>query len=242
MILGIKRKLLPSSSEEFRKLQNGIENSLTKEIIYTPPIASAIPELVNNWEKYVNDRTSDVDPLIRTAIAHYQFEAIHPFSDGNGRTGRILMVLQLIENGLLQLPVLYVSSYINKHKVEYYQLLKGVTENNDWNSYIRFMLEAFASQAKQTKEMLFQIRKLYHGDKRAIKKNHRGIYSADLVENLFCYPIITPVKLATELGIHYTTASKYLAELAAGGILTDVGKSGKYHLFVHERLIKVIRK
>lgn len=238
LILGIHQQLL-SAGGEFRKQQNQIANTVTKEIIYTPPIATNIPKLMGNWENFVNDDIQKIDPLIRTAIAHYQFEAIHPFTDGNGRTGRILMVLSLVQDQLLHLPVLYISGFINKNRAEYYRLLRAVTTHEDWISFIKFFLHAFHQQAVETKKMLFGVFRLYQKFLDQIKKSHPKIYSADLVQQLFSYPILTPVSLGQKLDIHYTTASRHLYTLAEGGYLKS-SKVGKYHFFINHQLMDIL--
>lgn len=241
LIVGIQKQLIPESHGNYRMQQNQIANMSTHEVLYTPPIAPEIPRLMSNWEKFANEPPPDLDPLIRAAIAHYQFEAIHPFKDGNGRTGRILMVLQLIQDEILTLPILYISGYINNHRSDYYRLLRGITTNEDWKGFILFMLEGFYLQAKDTKETLFKIMKLYFEFKDTLKKTHPKIYTADLVDILFSSPIISPVKLASLLGSHYMTASKYLAQMAKSNLLKE-GKYGRYHLFVNERLLSVVKK
>jgi Fic family protein len=124
LITGIQSHLIPDGSGQYRREQNQIADLASRESLYTPPIASDIPRLIGNWENYVNAEDASIDPLIRAIIAHYQFEAIHPFRDGNGRTGRILIVLQLIQSGLLHFPILYISGYINQHRSEYYRRLR----------------------------------------------------------------------------------------------------------------------
>ncbi|MFC1613458.1 Fic family protein [Patescibacteria group bacterium] len=238
-IQGIEKKLIPESQGEYRKLQNAIVNSGTREVLYTPPISSEIPNLLSNWENFVNEKNENIDPLIKCAIAHYQFESIHPFDDGNGRTGRVLMILQLVNDKILKLPTLYISGYINKNRPEYYRLLRNVTINDGWNNFIIFMLKGFYEQAKETKEILFAIMSLFFEFKKDIKEKHRKIYSADLVEELFSFPVTTPVHLAKNLKLHYTTTSKYLNELKKGGFLKDA-IHGKYHFFANEKLIKLM--
>lgn len=240
-ILNIQRVLLPGSSGEYRRLQNGIQNSTTKQIIYTPPIAAKIPELMKNLEIFTNDKNEDIDPLIKCAVSHYQFEAIHPFLDGNGRIGRILMVLYLVNSGILTYPTLFISGYINSNKNDYYRLLLEVTSKGNWEDYLFFMMNGFYLQAKETKQLLFEIMKFFFSLKDRLKKDHKIIYSADLVEALISYPIITPVKLSNELGVGWDTASKYLKALTNAGILADK-KVGKYHLFVNKELISIIHK
>ena len=241
LILGIQKKLLPKIPGEYRKQQNQIKNMTTDKVLYTPPIASDIPKLMSNWENFVNKKGDSIDPLIKCAIGHYQFESIHPFNDGNGRTGRILMVLQLIQDDILNLPILFISGYINKNRNEYYRSLRAITTHKKWDDFIIFMLKGFYVQAKEAKNLLFKIMQHFSEFREAVKKNHKKIYSADLVEMLFSYPIISPVKLANELGIHYTTASRHLMKLSRAGLLKE-GKYGKYHLFINDSLIRLMKK
>ena len=240
LTLGIQKKLIPTSYGQYRTQQNRIENSSTKEPLYTPPIASLIPSLIGNLENYLNNE-ENIDPLIKTIIGHYQFESIHPFDDGNGRTGRILMIMQLINDGLLIFPILYISGYINKNRSEYYQLLRKITTTGKWEDFVLFMLTGFQSQAEETKSTLLKIKILYFDFKKNLKTNFKKIYSADLVDNLFSFPIITPVKLAKELGSHYTTTSRYLITLAKAGILEEK-RLGKYHLYINKQLLQVMKK
>lgn len=225
LIIGIQQQLLENSEARYRRQQN----------------KSEVPRLMSEWEYFVNSTDSTMDPLIRCSLAHYQFEAIHPFSDGNGRTGRILMVLQLIEYKLLNFPVLFISGYLNQNRSEYYRLLRSVTHEGNWDGFIKFMLEGFYHQAKKTKQSLFGIMALHESLKNKMREKHKGIYSADLVDHLFIQPITTPVRLGEALDIHYTTASKYLHELTKGGILKDK-KVGKYHLFANNELVKLLNK
>ncbi|MBI5399989.1 Fic family protein [Candidatus Saganbacteria bacterium] len=239
LILGIQNKLIPSSHGNYRQQQNAIVNHRTMQRIYTPPVARDIPQLMSNWETFIN-MEEGIDPLIKAAISHYQFEAIHPFEDGNGRTGRILMVLYLVSVEVLDWPILFISGYINKNRSEYYQLLNDITNNNKWDEFILFMLNGFYLQAKETRELLLKIMRLFEEYKQKSKIEHRKIYSADLVEALFTFPIITPVKLGKELGIHYATASRHLHQLAKAKMLGEQ-KVGKYHFFINKELLKVMQ-
>ena len=241
LIIGIQARLIPQGSGAFRREQNQIVNSGSYEIRYTPPPAYEISGLISNWEAYVNNREQALDPLIRAIIAHYQFEAIHPFRDGNGRTGRILMVLQLIQDELLTMPVLYISGYINKHRREYYQHLLEVTSDQKWLEYIQFMLEGFYSQAKHTHATLISITQLFHDLKAQVREEHPKIYSAELIDALFTYPVITPTKLAAVLGKHYTTTSKHLLQLAKAGLLFET-TIGTYHLFVNHPIMDILKR
>jgi Fic family protein len=240
LILGIHKELMGPQSYGYRKTQNTIQNSLTGEVLYTPPAATEIAPLIHNWEKYIHNTDESIDPLIKCAISHYQFEAIHPFNDGNGRTGRILMVLYLIQEQLLSYPILYISGYINRNRSDYYRLLREVTTKNDWCSYIEYMLQGFYLQAKETKEQLFKVMELLNSYKENIKKKCPNIYSADLVEMMFSMPIITPVRLGKLLDIHYTTATRYLRQLEENGFLENQ-QVGKYQLYINKKLVEILR-
>jgi len=240
MILGVHKKLLKEKGGAYRTIQNHIVNSKTGEILFTPPVQSQIQNLIGNWEKYVNEN-KELDPLIRAAISHQQFESIHPFEDGNGRTGRILMVLQLVRDGVLELPILFISGYINNNRTEYYKLLRDVSANDNWHDYITFMLQGFYLQAKETKETLKKVTVLHKELKEKIKTEYPKIYSADLLEALFSYPIIIPTKLASEINIHYTTASKHLSLLAEAGVLHSM-KVGRNHFFINKKLVSLLSK
>ena len=234
----VHKSLLKGKNPGVRKNQNQIANLSTGKIIYTPPDPREVSNLLTNLEEFIHadDR---IDSLIKCAIVHYQFEAIHPFLDGNGRTGRILMVLYLVSQGLLNYPILYISGYINKHKDKYYDGLLNVTRHGDWNAYILFMLEAFRSQAKETKEVLFKIMELFLIYKDDIQQKLPRIYRADLVEHMFAMPILSPVALGDRLKVHYSTASRYLEKLQGAGFLQDI-KYGKYHLFINMKLMAII--
>jgi Fic family protein len=239
MTTGIHSILLPEGDKKFRRTPNKIENTLTKKILYTPPNANEIPRLMSNWENFVHAEDEKIDVLVRCALAHYQFEAIHPFGDGNGRTGRITAVLYLVQKELLSLPILFISGYINKNRNEYYKLLLNVSAKGEWNEFVLFMLRAIYFQAKETKKMLLNIKELYEKYKELVKSKHKNIYTADLVDILFAHPIITPVAFGKKLDAHYTTASKYLAELVKGKILKDE-YVGKYHLFINHKLMNIL--
>jgi Fic family protein len=239
LISGIQDKLLPSQPKGYRKQQNAIEDKKNKKILYTPPIQSQIPKYMGNLENFLNEPPKEMDPLIACAIEHYQFEAIHPFEDGNGRTGRIMMVLHLVNAGVLNLPILYISGYINENKTEYYQRLLEVTTEGKWTEYLEFMLKGYEIQAEATKDIIFKIMSLFWELKKEIKIKDKTVYSADFVETIFTFPIISPVKLARELGVHYTTASRYLRRMKTIGIMTDK-KIGKYHFYLNRKLIELI--
>ena len=239
VVTGVQNELIPSSKLQYRTNQNVIWNPSTKEILLVPPKSIDLPELIKDWEIFVNQADESLDPLIKIAIAHYQFESIHPFDDGNGRTGRILMVLDLIRSKLLELPVLYLSGYIAKNKSRYYEGLQSVRKTNNWDLYIDFMLDVFLEQAIETKKVFVQIMQLFQTQKIELKTNLPKIYSRELLEAIFISPVLTPVSLGNSLGIHYTTASRYLKQLETLGTLVNQ-KIGKNQFYTNIELIKIL--
>jgi len=201
-----------------------IENKKTKEILFTPPQGEdTIRSLLKNFEDYFNDNENDIDPLIKMAVMHYQFEAIHPFLDGNGRTGRILMVLYLCLVERLELPILFISGYINNNKNEYYHLLREVTSNGNWKDWIIYILNAVETQSLATTRSVVGIRELI-SKYRLVIQSKAKFYSAELVEYLFSYPFYSQKTLQAALGVSRNTASKYFSELELIGVI----KSEKY--------------
>ena len=243
LVLGIENVLMQVNGESFRTDQNAIVNPTTGEIVFVPPKAEDIEGLIKNWEEYVNGISKDIkdDPLIKSAIAHYQFESIHPFSDGNGRTGRILMVLQLVKDDLLTVPIIYISGYINKNKSKYYHLLRDVTDNGKWRDYILFMVKGFKEQAIITKKHLLETKALFKETRAKVQNELPSIYSHELIEAIFTNPIITPTFLANKIGVHHITASGYLRKLKDLGIMRSQ-KYGKYQMYGNEKLISLLNK
>ena len=238
LILGIHKTLL-KTSRGYRQQQNTIRNTRTGNIIYTPPVVPAINELIQNWEKFVNHWDEDRNySLIKCAIAHYQFEAIHPFIDGNGRTGRILLALHLAQENFLEFPVLYTSAYLSQHQTEYYEVLKGVTEEGDWEQYVLFMLEAFRIQSVKTKEKLFQMETLYNSLVSELEVKHPKLNAQKVADHIFRWPYTTPTTYAKALTVHIQTGSAHLKELSASGILEDRWE-GKNHVFGYPPLINL---
>ena len=238
LILGIHEQLIDEQGGEYRREQNHIVNSKNGDVLYTPPLQKYINGLIGNWEKYVNE-CKDHDPLIRAAVAHQQFESVHPFRDGNGRAGRILMVLQLVQDDVLDMPILFISNYINQNRNEYYELLRAVSSTGEWTDYISFMLQGFYVQAKETKDTLKKVTQYYHELRTQLKTEHGKIYSAELVDALFTYPVITPTRLASELGMHYTTTSKHLIALADAGMLVSM-KVGRNNFYINQKLVNLL--
>ncbi len=216
-----------------------LSNQATGEIIYTPPIGEqVIRDLLSNWETFIH-ADDDIDPLVKMAITHYQFEAIHPFTDGNGRTGRVLNILYLIEQGLLTLPILYLSHYIVQHKQDYYQLLRGVTQNQDWQPWIIYMLKAVEQTAQWTTAKIAAVRKLVEHSTDYIREQLPKIYTYELVQIIFEQPYCRISNLVDNNIAKRQTASVYLKRLCDIGVLTEI-QSGKEKLFVHPKLVQLL--
>ena len=218
-----------------------LKNQLTGEVIHTPPQEeSTIRKLLDNLEQYIN--TNDgIDPLIKMAIIHYQFETIHPFYDGNGRTGRIINILYLVLNELLDLPILYLSSYIIKHKADYYRLLQEVRTKGSWEEWIIYMLEGIEQTATKQVQLINDIKELMDNTKEKLKAELPKIYSKDLLEVLFIHPYTKIDMLVDNLELHRDTASKHLKAMEKIGILNSVQiKNTKF--YVNVKLFELLQK
>ena len=216
-----------------------LSNPATRDVIYTPPSGEALlRDKLANWERFIHDPT-DIDPLICMAVAHYQFEAIHPFLDGNGRTGRILNQLMLVEQGLLDLPVLYLSRYIIRNKADYYSLLLGVTRDGAWEAWVLYMLEGVRSTATWTTGKIKAIHELMAHTTEYVRARAAKIYSRELVELIFVQPY-SRIQNVVEAGLgHRETASGYLKALAKIGVLTEI-KMGREKLFIHPKFVQLL--
>ena len=209
------------------------------EVIYTPPSGEPIiREKLANLEKFINEDES-IDPLIKMALMHYQFEAIHPFADGNGRTGRILLLLYLKLSGLLDTPAIYLSEYIIKNKADYYKSLRSVTEDNDWENYILYMLDMIEETSNKGLERLNKITTTMDKTANEIKTKLPKVYSKDLVEILFRLPYTKRQHLIDENIGNPKTVGNYLIALEENGFLKSV-KVGKEKLYLNERLLKIL--
>ena len=217
-----------------------IINDATGEVVYTPPEGeNVIREKLKNLEAFIHAE-DEMDPLVKLALIHYQFEAIHPFSDGNGRTGRIINILFLVQQGLLELPVLYLSKAIIERKSEYYRLLREVTENGQWEPWILFMLQAIEETADFTRRRILAIRELMDEVEEEVKKKlPKRIYSKELIEILFRQPYCK-IAFLVKAGIaSRNIAAGYLKELVKAGILKP-HKAGNEMLYLNWRLFELL--
>jgi len=236
------QEILEENKAGLRRLPGtSLKNSITGEVIYTPPDDyDTILLLMKNLESYMNE-TDVISHLIKLAVQHYQFESIHPFYDGNGRTGRIINVLYLCLHGLLDSPVLYLSDYIIKHKADYYRLLGEVKINNNWEGWVLFMLRAVEETARQTNNQIKSINGLFLKLQDKIKENAPKLYNKELLELLFEQPYCKIEFLVDRLKISRVTASKYLSGLEKIGMLQSK-KIWKETIYINIELFELLKR
>ncbi len=242
LILQIQELIEGNNAGIRRQPGTKLINDLTGETVYTPPQDHAtILELMGNLESFINDHLEyGADPLVKMAIVHHQFESIHPFYDGNGRTGRIINILYLIQAGLLNLPILYISRYIIRHRAEYYRLLQSTREQGTWEEWVLYMLDAVEETSLHTTATVTRIRSLMQTQKQRIRNEYPRMYSQDLLNNLFRHPYTKIALLERDLGVSRLTASKYLETLCVMGILTKL-KRGRSNYYLNKELFKLLQ-
>ena len=217
------QSIIEENDAWFRRLPwTVLRNDRTNETVYTPPQhIDEIESLMKNLEIFMNDATiCDWDPLIKMAIIHHQFESIHPFYDGNGRTGRIINILYLVKENLLSSPILYLSGYINRHREEYYKLLQSTRNTGDWDSWVIFILEGISKTAESTILHIREIKKIMQSHKQKIREKLPKIYSHELLNNIFHHPYTKIEYVMEDLKVSRITATRYLEELVQIGILS----------------------
>lgn len=237
------QEILEKNTAGFRKVSGtNLKNQRTGEVVYTPPQNfKDIQDLMANLERYINeDEKLNVDHLIKLAVFHFQFESIHPFYDGNGRTGRILNILYLIQYNLLDTPILYLSRYIVQHKSDYYRLLQEVRDKNNWEDYIVFMVTAITQTSKETLDMVRNIKDAMASFKIVLRSNYK-FYSQDLLNHLFKQPYTKIEFLEKELGVSRVTAATYLNQLASDGHLQKF-KIGRANYYVNPTVLKSLNQ
>lgn len=240
-ILKIHECLMGNNAGIRKQPGTNLRNAKSGDIIYTPPFGkNVIEDKLKNLEEYLNTHSDDIDPLIKMGMIHYQFESIHPFYDGNGRTGRILNVLYLIHEGLLELPILYLSSFVNQHKKQYYIGLDNVRRKGQWEDWILYMLDSVEYSAIDTIKTIHSIRALLNDTIEKVKTALPKIYSKELVEVLFHQPYSRITTLEEQLGITRFTASKYLKQLEAIGVLKGE-KLGRDMLYINVELFELLK-
>ncbi|RZK26141.1 MAG: Fic family protein [Flavobacterium sp.] len=234
--------LLEENDAGFRKVPGtALKNDQTGETVYTPPQElDEIKRLMSNLEVFINDEElTDLDPVVKMAIIHHQFESIHPFYDGNGRTGRIINILYLVKEDLLKLPILYLSRFINQNKATYYRLLQETRESGNWEPWILYMLDAVEETALQTSHIIREIKKLMAYHKQKIRSELPKIYSQDLINSLFKHPYTKIEFIKNDLRIARKTAGRYLDQLCETGLITK-NKIGKENYYFNNDLIHLL--
>ncbi len=236
------QEILEENSAGIRRLPGtALKNTTTGSIIYTPPDDhKIIVKLMKNLEEYLNSE-DDLSPFIKLAIQHYQFESIHPFYDGNGRTGRIVNVLFLIMKGLLDKPVLYLSKFIIDHKSDYYRLLQEVRTHDHWEEWILYITRAVEVTALETIAQIYQINELFNQTVEIVKRKKPKIYTKDLLELLFIQPYCRIGIVMDHLNVSRPTASRYLNELAGIGILST-RQIWKEALFINQAFFDILKQ
>jgi Fic family protein len=239
-VLAIQATLL-NSRTGLRTLP-GTKNQETGAVIYEPPQdPEEIRRMLANFLEYFHfdDDADRADPLVRMTVLHHQFESIHPFYDGNGRTGRILNLLHLVLHKLLDLPVLYLSRYIVRHKADYYQHLQAVRDSANWEAWILYMLSAVEETARQTIAQVHGIRELMQQTKHRLREEYPKLYSQDLLNNLFRHPYTKIEFIERDLGVSRQTATKYLDQLGAARFVRKV-KLGRTNFYINEPLFRLL--
>jgi Fic family protein len=218
-----------------------LRNAASNETVYTPPVREPVlRDKLSNWAKFVHNENDDsLDPLVRMAVAHYQFEAIHPFTDGNGRTGRILNLLMLVSHDLLDQPVLYLSRYILSHRAEYYRGLQRVTAEGAWEEWVLFMLAAVTDTARWTTGKIKAIRALHRMTREYLRTVAPKLYRRELVDVLFLQPYCRIDSLVEANLVRRQAASLHLRQLVTLGVLRDF-KVGRHRLFLNHRYLDLL--
>ena len=240
------QRVLVKNNEGFRTVPGtSLKSSVDGRIVYTPPQdIDTINRTMNNLEQFVNDeKLCDYDPLVKMAIIHHQFESIHPFGDGNGRTGRIMNILYLIQTDVLDMPILYLSRFITHHKADYYRLLQAIRDKQndnfkEWEEWILFILKGIEETAIFTIDMVKGISNLMISFKTIIRPAFGKKYKHDLLNNLFFHPYTKIEFLMNDLSVSRPTASKYLEDLTNMGLLEKV-KMGKENYFINTELVNL---
>lgn len=241
-IISIQEELIDNNAGIRSTPGTVLKNDTTGEVVYTPPQdKEEIVDLLSNFIHYFNQNDEDLSPLINLAILHYQFESIHPFYDGNGRTGRIINILYLILNDLIEVPILYLSSYIIEHKQEYYRLLNQTNRTGEWEEWILFMLKAVEFTSKSAIDKITRIKNQLDITIEIVQSELPKIYRKELVEVLFEQPYSKIDFIVSKLNVERKAASRYLKDLESIGVLKSQ-KVGRETLYVNVDLIEILKR
>jgi len=236
-------KIIEKNNSGLRKVPGTkIINQATDEIVHEPPETyQEIIDLLSNLENYINTESDKVDNLIKLAVIHYQFEAIHPFYDGNGRTGRIINLLYLILKDLLDSPILYLSRYIIANKQQYYNLLRQVTDDNSWEDWVLYILKAIEETSKSTLKLAQDINELVDASANVFQERNSSIYSQELIEIIFNEPYTKIEDVQNGLDVTRKTASNYLSSLEKINLMRSE-KIGRQKLYINKPLMNLLKK
>lgn len=237
-------QILKRTTEPFRTVPGtALRNEAAGTLVYVPPQAiDDIEQHMRELETFINDDSaSRLDPLIRMALIHHQFESIHPFSDGNGRVGRIINVLFLVRTGLLESPILYLSRYITSHKADYYRLLQVVRDEGTWEEWLLYMLDAVAVTSEQTLELIEGMRLLMADYKKRLREHSTIRYSQDLLNNLFRHPYTRIEFIQEDLEVTRQTAARYLDQLAEASFL-EKHQQGRNNYYINTPLVDLLMR
>jgi Fic family protein len=233
------QEVLEENRAGMRKLAGTTLKDSAGNVVYTPPSPETLPAHMGSLERFINDdQAFDADPLIKMALVHHQFESIHPFHDGNGRTGRILNALYLVKEGLLDIPILYMSRYIVRTKSEYYRLLQSVRDDDAWEEWVLYMLTAVEETSIEGVSTIASMKDLLLETKHRIRERYR-FYSQDLINNLFNHPYTKIEFMQSDLQVSRLTATKYLDTLVEGGFLVKQ-KRGRSNYYINEPLVRIL--
>lgn len=229
---------LEGNDAGFRKTPGTLlKNEQTGEVVYEPPSPELIPDLMATLERFTHG-DCELDPLVRMALIHHQFESIHPFYDGNGRTGRIINILCLVKDDLLDTPILYLSRYISQTKSAYYQALQQVRDHNDWEQWLLYILRGVAETARHTTGLVEGISSLLQQYKQRIRADYK-FYSQDLINNIFRHPYTKVAFLEQDIDVSRATATRYLEALALDGLLHK-HKLGRENYYINHALVDLL--
>jgi Fic family protein len=239
-ILEIQKTLEPNKSGFRNTLGTHLMNS-KKEIVYSPPQSKQeILNLMQDLENFIH-KDESLDPLIKVAITHFQFESIHPFFDGNGRTGRIIIILQMVLYDLIRYPVLFLSGYINENKADYYRLIQEVRDFGKWEEWVVFILNGVAVQSKHTSSQVVALNKLKAEIKHKLKTEFTKFYKPNLLDYLFSKPFYTQNTMTKELEIHRNTTRKYLQNFIKIGVL-EINNKPKEKIYFIPKFLEIMNK
>ncbi len=232
------QEILEGNQAGFRKTPGTVlKNEQSGDIVFEPPSPEKIASLMSDLEKFIHANT-ELDPLICMALIHHQFETIHPFYDGNGRTGRIINILFLVYSGLLDTPILYLSRFINQTKAEYYQTLQKTRDTNDWQDWLLYMIRGISVTAQHTIQLIDSISALLQNQKKLIRANYK-FYSQDLMNNLFKHPYTKVAFVERDLQVSRATATRYLEALAQDNVLQK-NKLGRENYYINTDLVSLL--